>query len=101
MINEWFQELKLYVAILTCQFKSNFNRHFDAATLDILTMIKYHGQSRERSLAKLCEADIVITTYHTLAADAAKSKNLMNDIEWYRLVLDEGKKEIALVQAVV
>jgi SWI/SNF-related matrix-associated actin-dependent regulator of chromatin subfamily A3 len=53
-------------------------------------MIKYHGLSRERSSAVLCDADIVITTYHTLAAEVANSNNLVNDIEWYRLVLDEG-----------
>lgn len=51
---------------------------------------KYHGQNRERSQSALCNADIVITTYHTLASEVANSTHLINDIEWYRLVLDEG-----------
>lgn len=66
------------------------DRHFDHATLNALTTIKYHGQNRERSPAMICDADIVITTYHTLASETSSSKNLINDIEWYRLVLDEG-----------
>ena len=37
------------------------------------------------------EADIVITTYHTLASDFARAKHELREIEWYRLVLDEGE----------
>jgi hypothetical protein len=59
-------------------------------TLNALMTIKYHGQNRERSPAMLCDADIVITTYHTLSCELSSSNNLINDIEWYRLVLDEG-----------
>jgi SWI/SNF-related matrix-associated actin-dependent regulator of chromatin subfamily A3 len=65
-------------------------RHFDFVTLDALRTIKYHGQNRERTAAVLCDADIVITTYHTLATENSNSTHLINDIEWYRLVLDEG-----------
>ena len=56
----------------------------------MLKCIKYHGLNRERSLDKLCEADIVITTYHTLASDTSSTNNPLNKLEWYRLVLDEG-----------
>lgn len=75
MINEWFQEL---------------DKHFDSATLQSLRTIKYHGHKRERIQATLCDADIVITTYHTLAAECSSSMTLISDIEWYRLVLDEA-----------
>lgn len=61
-------------------------------------MRKYHGQNRERSQGALCDADIVITTYHTLASEVANSTHLINDIEWYRLVLDEGMYGDALGQ---
>jgi SNF2 family DNA or RNA helicase len=36
------------------------------------------------------DADIIITTYHTLASDFAGSKGGLRNLEWYRLVLDEG-----------
>ncbi|KAJ4988673.1 DNA repair and recombination protein rad5c [Stagonosporopsis vannaccii] len=75
MINEWFQEL------------ANAIRHFSNHTL---TTIKYHGQKRRCSLDKLRETDLVITTYHTLASDFSNDKGLLNQIEWYRLVLDEA-----------
>ncbi|KAF2024889.1 hypothetical protein EK21DRAFT_77766 [Setomelanomma holmii] len=65
-------------------------RHFADTTLNALRMIKYHGENRERSLAMLCDADMVITTYHTLAAEMSNDKSLVSDIEWYRLVLDEA-----------
>ncbi|KAF2736997.1 hypothetical protein EJ04DRAFT_431957 [Polyplosphaeria fusca] len=75
MINEWFQEIE---------------RHFHRQVSGSLKMIKYHGAYRETSIDKLREADLIITTYHTLASDFAGKKNPLNDIEWYRLVLDEA-----------
>jgi SWI/SNF-related matrix-associated actin-dependent regulator of chromatin subfamily A3 len=65
-------------------------RHFAHGTRSALRTIKYHGQNRKTSPDKLCEADIIITTYHTLASEHANNKDVINDIEWYRLVLDEG-----------
>jgi SWI/SNF-related matrix-associated actin-dependent regulator of chromatin subfamily A3 len=75
MINEWVQEM---------------DRHFQNRVFDALTMIKYHGTNRQNNMTKLCDADLVITTYHTLASDFTSNKNLLNDIAWYRLVLDEA-----------
>jgi SWI/SNF-related matrix-associated actin-dependent regulator of chromatin subfamily A3 len=57
-----------------------------------LKTIKYHGQYRETDVVKLCDADLVITTYHTLASDFGKKRNPLDDISWHRLVLDEGKQ---------
>ena len=75
MINEWFQEMKT---------------HFKEEVFGALRTIKYHGINRESSKDALCNADIVITTYHTLYADSSRNKNPLRNIEWYRLVLDEA-----------
>jgi SWI/SNF-related matrix-associated actin-dependent regulator of chromatin subfamily A3 len=75
MINEWFHEIRT---------------HFQSQVCDALTMIKYHGTNRQTNVTKLCDADIIITTYHTLASDFTSSKHLLNSITWYRLVLDEA-----------
>jgi hypothetical protein len=52
---------------------------------------KYHGQSRERNVDVLAAADVVVTTYNTLATDYAKKNSPLHKISWYRVVLDEGK----------
>lgn len=39
--------------------------------------------------------DVVFTTYATLAADHKKQK-VLRKIQWYRLVLDEGKFDCLL-----
>ncbi|KAF2114941.1 SNF2 family N-terminal domain-containing protein [Lophiotrema nucula] len=80
MINEWFQEIE---------------RHFDDRITGSLKTIKYHGQYRELDPEKLRDADLIITTYHTLASDFNGSRNSPNrnplcEVDWYRLVLDEA-----------
>lgn len=41
-------------------------------------------------MTRICNADIIITTYHTLAFEFSNPNPLINEIEWYRVVLDEG-----------
>lgn len=51
---------------------------------------KYHGPKREDRLPVLADSDIVLTTYHTLAADFAAKKSPIHNITWFRIVLDEA-----------
>ncbi|KAJ4353073.1 hypothetical protein N0V95_003668 [Ascochyta clinopodiicola] len=66
-------------------------KHFGNAEDHMLKVVKYHGQKRTRSLDKLRDADLVITSYHTISKDYTNAKGLLNEVEWYRLVLDEGR----------
>lgn len=66
------------------------DRHFVETTRQGLKTIKYHGQNRYSTPGSLAEADIVVTTYHTLASDFTGNRKLLRELEWYRLVLDEG-----------
>lgn len=65
-----------------------FGRHFHHQVTGALKTIKYHGQYRETDLEKLCDADLIITTYHTLASDFGKKRNPLDEIMWHRLVLE-------------
>lgn len=51
---------------------------------------KYHGQNRQIDRAALIEHDVVITTYGTVAAELRRHTCMLENINWYRLVLDEA-----------
>ncbi|KAH7032710.1 SNF2 family N-terminal domain-containing protein [Microdochium trichocladiopsis] len=57
---------------------------------DDLTYVKYHGAGRLKDAESLSKADVVITTYHTLAVEFKEKRSLLHNIHWFRVVLDEG-----------
>lgn len=66
------------------------SRHLHKETLDTLRIIRWHGSSRMAFQESLRNADIVITTYNTLATEYKNRPSVLHDISWYRVVLDEG-----------
>lgn len=46
---------------------------------------------RSLDLTSVGSYDIVLSTYGTVAADLARNRGLLNQIHWYRIVLDEGE----------
>ena len=54
-----------------------------------LKFVLFHGPSRPKNAEPLTSTDVVLTTYGTLAADYKKA-GLLQKMEWYRVVLDEG-----------
>lgn len=75
LINGWFAEIK---------------RHLHEGTFTALKTIRWHGSNRKLLQEDLMDADIVITTYNTLATEYKSKSSLLHDIDWYRLVLDEA-----------
>jgi SWI/SNF-related matrix-associated actin-dependent regulator of chromatin subfamily A3 len=71
LLNSWLAEIE---------------KHLDGT----FAVTKYHGQRREERLAVLADSDVVLTTYHTLAADFAAKKSPVHNIAWFRIVLDEA-----------
>ncbi|KAH6988464.1 SNF2 family N-terminal domain-containing protein [Ilyonectria destructans] len=74
LINSWIAEIKLHLG-------------------DAVKVTKYHGGSRERDTKNLASADIVLTTYKTLATDHSNNNNRqspLHRIGWFRVVLDEA-----------
>jgi SNF2 family DNA or RNA helicase len=56
----------------------------------MLSVYKYHGQSRESTLERLLDYDIVLTTSTTVPTDHSKPSPPLELIDWFRIVLDEG-----------
>lgn len=52
---------------------------------------KYHGIMRSLDLTSVGSYEIVLSTYGTVAADLARNRGLLNQVHWYRIVLDEGE----------
>lgn len=64
-------------------------RHLDA---DALKFTTFHGDNRAKKLEDLAGQDAVLTTYPTLLSDW-KGRKLLQSLAWFRIVLDEGKKQ--------
>jgi SWI/SNF-related matrix-associated actin-dependent regulator of chromatin subfamily A3 len=56
-----------------------------------LNMHIYHGSKRESDSLKLLAFDIIFTTYATVAAEFRHCSNVLHSINWFRIVLDEGR----------
>jgi SNF2 family DNA or RNA helicase len=66
---------------------ANLERHL---TPDSLTVHRYHGGRKIMDPKVLSNFDIVLTTYATLAAGIS-TESPLHQINWFRIVLDEGK----------
>lgn len=67
------------------------SRHLKSSTLRWVT---HHGSKRLSQAAQICQYDIVLASYHTIASewkrrDKVSSAVLLNN--WHRIVLDEGR----------
>jgi hypothetical protein len=55
-----------------------------------LQYFKYHGKRRKNHTQPFFDSDIILTTYHTLAAERKDKRAPMKSIKWFRVVLDEA-----------
>jgi hypothetical protein len=56
--------------------------------------LEYHkhlGQGRKDQLARLRDRPIVFTTYATVASEFCRGITALADINWFRIILDEGE----------
>lgn len=57
----------------------------------ILSVAIFHGEQRARTSQDLLNHDVVLTTYSTLMADSSpKGRHVLQEISWFRVILDEG-----------
>ena len=57
---------------------------------DTLNVCQYHGPRNHITSSNLEAADLVLTTYATIASDFGKRNSVLHDFAWFRIVLDEG-----------
>lgn len=65
-----------------------------------LKVIIYHGRGREVDPMVLADSDIVLSTYHTIAAEATDSESALFRIKWFRITLDEGTRQQQSVKVI-
>lgn len=56
-----------------------------------MTFYKYHGRQRQQDANLVFERDVVFSTYATLASEPSRGIGILNSVEWFRIVLDEGE----------
>ncbi|KAI0854499.1 SNF2 family N-terminal domain-containing protein [Xylaria cubensis] len=67
-------------------WRSEIDKHLKPG---ILHVCAFHGSSRAKNVRDITDHDIVLTTYNTLVSDQ-KSRKLLQQIAWFRVVLDEA-----------
>ncbi|KAK3300617.1 SNF2 family N-terminal domain-containing protein [Chaetomium fimeti] len=67
-------------------WESEIEKHVKPTTLKIC---RFHGKGRPTLPASLTDYDLILTTYATLSAEY-KSRGVLHDIMWFRVVLDEA-----------
>jgi SNF2 family DNA or RNA helicase len=89
LIKSWVEEINKFVSLIhghdTCLILI-LNRHVYGG----LRVCEYHGRGRETDVKAIANADVVLSTYHTVAGESAKTTSPLFKIHWFRIVLDEG-----------
>jgi SNF2 family DNA or RNA helicase len=55
-----------------------------------LRIWRYHGAKRQNEKDQLHSNDVVLTTYATVAMESSGSDQVLRNVDWFRIVLDEG-----------
>jgi SNF2 family DNA or RNA helicase len=88
LIKSWTEEIHKFKSLppfTTCNILTR-HRHIYGG----LRVCEYHGRGRETNVEAIANADIVLSTYHTVAGESSKTTSPLFRIYWFRIVLDEG-----------
>jgi SNF2 family DNA or RNA helicase len=89
LIKSWTDEIRKFESLVTfraCSLLLIKHRHIYGG----LRVCEYHGRGRETRVDAIANADVVLSTYHTVAGESSKTTSPLFKIHWFRIVLDEG-----------
>jgi SNF2 family DNA or RNA helicase len=89
LIKSWNEEINKSVPLIILYhlyFVLILHRHIYGG----LRVCEYHGRGRETKVEAIANADVVLSTYHTVAGESSKTTSPLFRIHWFRIVLDEG-----------
>ncbi len=95
ILDAWIEEVQKYNK-LSRTISTVANCRFRHILPNTLNMHKYHGTNRELDPLKLLDFDIIFTTYATIATEFRRGSNVIHNIDWFRIVLDEGRSADSL-----
>ncbi|KAH9427149.1 hypothetical protein MCOR02_012442 [Pyricularia oryzae] len=81
--------------LLLNTWANEIERHFYPGSV---RYVKYHASGRRDLVGTINQQDVVLTTYGTIMADRRGANSIIHRINWFRLVLDEGKFSSHLVR---
>ncbi|KAL2354227.1 SNF2 family N-terminal domain-containing protein [Cryomyces antarcticus] len=76
-------------AMVLKRWITEINKHIRQNTLRVHT---FHGAGRTTDLRTLVESDVVLTTYLTLVSDFSGASPVLQNLDRFRLVLDESTR---------
>jgi hypothetical protein len=89
LAKSWVEEINKFVSLSNGHDAYSVlihNRHVYGG----LRVCEYRGRGRKTDVKAIPNADAVLSTYHTLAGESAKTTSPLFKIHWFRIVLDEG-----------
>ena len=90
LIDGWVKEIEWHV--LNLPLKELTLMKCNSHCYGSLSVKVYHGRGRDIDPKSLADWDIVLSTYHTVAAEAFEAECPLDRISWFRIVLDEGEE---------
>lgn len=89
LIKSWVDEIAKFVSLFIDIHVSLLlirSRHIFGG----MRVCEYHGRGRETNVKSIANAEIVLSTYYTVAGESTKATSPLFKINWFRIVLDEG-----------
>ena len=91
LIENWMEQIQMLVMCIVHILPKSTNCYIRHVTPGTLRVYTYHNMQKNVDILTLLKQDIVFTTYATINTEFSRGIPRLDKIEWYRILLDEGK----------